>query len=78
MSGAVLEDVASRCSFIWLLSLPTWGRCGRTSLPLHRPTTCSHQTMGRVPEAVLSHRCSGRWRLSGGCEAPGLGYLVES
>jgi hypothetical protein len=27
---------------------------------------------------VLSRHYSGRWRLSGVCEAPGLGYLVES
>jgi hypothetical protein len=26
---------------------------------------------------VLSHRCSGWWCLSRGCEAPGLGYSME-
>jgi hypothetical protein len=25
MPGTVLGDVASRCCFTWLLSLPTWG-----------------------------------------------------
>jgi hypothetical protein len=31
-----------------------------------------------LPGVVLSCHYSGRWRLSGGCEATGLGYLVES
>jgi hypothetical protein len=47
--------------------------------PLKRPMTCSRQTSGQglLPGVILSHRCSERWRLSEGCEAPGLGYLVE-
>jgi hypothetical protein len=47
--------------------------------PLHRPMACSHQTRGQclLPNAVLSHCCSGLWCLSRGCEAPRLGYLVE-
>jgi hypothetical protein len=46
----------------------------RLTCPLHHPTACSRQTRehGLLSGAVLSHRCSGWWRLFGGCEAPGL------
>jgi hypothetical protein len=42
--------------------------------PLHRPTACSHEIGGQgfLSGAILSHYCSGRWHLSGGCEALGL------
>jgi hypothetical protein len=78
MPRIVHRDVASRHGFTWLLSLLTWGRCGQASLPLHRPTACSHQTMreGLLLGVILSHHCSGRWRLSGDLKPPRLGYLV--
>jgi hypothetical protein len=47
--------------------------------PLHHPMACGCQTRGQglLLGVVLSCHCSGRWRLFRGCEAPGLGYLVE-
>jgi hypothetical protein len=47
--------------------------------PLHRPTACGRQMRGQgcLSGDVLSRRCSGQWRLFGGYEAPGFGYLVE-
>jgi hypothetical protein len=40
---------------------------------------CSRQMRGNglLKGVVLSYRCSGWWHLSRGCEALGLGYLVE-
>jgi hypothetical protein len=48
--------------------------------PLHHPTACSCQMRGQglLRGTILSHHCSGRWRLSGDVNPPGLGYLVES
>jgi hypothetical protein len=48
--------------------------------PLYRPTVCSCQTRGHVllPDAILSYRCSGWWRLLGDVNLPGHRYLMES
>jgi hypothetical protein len=47
--------------------------------PLHRPMAYGCQTRGQglLPGAVLSHRCNGAVPPFQGCEAPGLGYLME-
>jgi hypothetical protein len=68
MPGMVLGDIASRHCFTWLLNLPTWGLMWM-----------GRQMRGQslLPGAILSHHCSGAMELFGGCEAPGLGYLVE-
>jgi hypothetical protein len=67
----------------WLYLAAKPGHVGvdvdRLVFPLHRPMVYSHQMRGQglLAGDVLSHHYSGRWRLFGGCESPGLGYLVE-
>jgi hypothetical protein len=62
MPKMILGDVALWHGFTWLLSLPMWG---------------SMRGQVLLPGAILSCRYSGWWHLSGGCEAPGLGYFVD-
>jgi hypothetical protein len=61
MPGTVIRDVALWWCFTWLLSLPTWGRCGRASLP--PAPSFGQQPLTReqvlLPGAVLSHNYSG-------------------
>jgi hypothetical protein len=65
---------AWRC-FTWLLSLPTWGWCGRARLP-PAPSYGLHPSEGWI---MLPDRCcpvpslsSGRWPLFGGAKLQGL------
>jgi hypothetical protein len=80
MSGTFLEDIASRHR-LYLAANPSHVGVDvdGVACPLHRPMTCSRQTgeQGFLSCVVLSHRYSLWWRLSRGCEAFVLGYLVE-
>jgi hypothetical protein len=79
MLGTVLRDVVSR-HWLYLAAKPSHMGVDVDGLacPMHRPTVYSFQTRGQscLLGAVLSYCCNGWWRLSGGCEAPGLRYLV--
>jgi hypothetical protein len=71
----ILGEVASRCGFSWLLSLPTLGvDVDRLVYPLHQFIVCSYQMMGHgfLPGAILSCQCSGRWCLLGDVKPPGV------
>jgi hypothetical protein len=48
--------------------------------PLHRATvrSCQMRRQDLLAGVVLSCRCSGRWRLSGGVKLPRRRYLMES
>jgi hypothetical protein len=88
--GAEVDDTRDgswrRCFMVWLylaakssqvgVDVDVWLYVGDLG---DRPTACSRQTRGQglLPDIVLFHHYSGRWHLSGRCEAPGLGYLVE-
>jgi hypothetical protein len=86
--GADMDDARDyswrHCFTAWLYlaANPSHMRVNMDGLAcsLHHPTTCSHQMRGQglLPGVVLSCHCSRWWRLSGGCEALELGYLVES
>jgi hypothetical protein len=77
MLGMVLGDVAS-----WLYLAIRASHLGvnvdRLACPLHHPMAYSRQMRGQclLRGTILSHRYSGWWHLSGGCDAPELGYLV--
>jgi hypothetical protein len=78
MSGMFLGDVASRRR-LYLAAKPS--HVGVDVDELAYPPALSYDLQasdgGRGQDflsyAVLSHRCSGRWCLSEGCEAPRLG-----
>jgi hypothetical protein len=68
--------------FTWLLWLPTLGvDVDGLDCPLHHPTTYSNQARGQsfLLGSILSLRAAvgGGAFLGGGCEAPGLEYLME-
>jgi hypothetical protein len=86
--GAEVDDAQNGfwicCFTVWLYLAAKPSHVGVDvdvlACPLHHPTACSRQTRGQgvLLRDVLSHRYSGQWCLSGGYEAPELGYLVES
>jgi hypothetical protein len=64
----------------WLLSLPTWDRCGRASLPpaLAYDLQSTDEGTGLPVRRRLVPSCnSGRWRFTRGYTIPGLGYLLR-
>jgi hypothetical protein len=75
MPGTSLEDVATwRRLYLAAKPFHVGVNVDGLACPLHNPMTYSRQT-GRhdfLSDTVLSCCYSGRWRLSGGCEAPGL------
>jgi hypothetical protein len=85
--GAKVDDARDgnwRCCFMALLYLAaTPAHMGvdveGLAYPLHRHVAYGRQTRGQglLPGAVLSCRCNGAVAHFQGCEAPGLGYLVE-
>jgi hypothetical protein len=64
----------------WLLSLPTWDRCGRASLPpaLAYDLQSTDEGTGLPVRRRLVPSCnSGQWRFTRGYTIPGLGYLLR-
>jgi hypothetical protein len=79
MPGTVLADVSSWCRH-YLAASHVGDRCGHASLP--SAPSYSLQSSDEGTELLVRHclvpSCdSGWWSLSGGCEAPRLGYSIE-
>jgi hypothetical protein len=71
----VLGDVASWCWLDLAAKPPHMGvNVDGLVCQLHCPTTYNRQTKGKgfLVGTILFRRCSGRWRIFGGCEAPGI------